>query len=73
MLFLAQSILKLNILPPFVESSTVVASVSRLKAKVLSIVSPGIDNNHVYFRALVALLRALAMFCILCNHIFIHM
>ncbi|XP_031250869.1 nodulin homeobox isoform X2 [Pistacia vera] len=36
-LFLAQSILKLNILPPFVESSTVVASVSRLKAKVLSI------------------------------------
>ncbi|KAH9730129.1 Nodulin homeobox [Citrus sinensis] len=36
-LFLAQSILKLSIMPPFVESSTVVTSVSRLKAKVLSI------------------------------------
>ncbi|GLT57486.1 hypothetical protein SLA2020_304540 [Shorea laevis] len=36
-LFLAQSILKLNVAPNFVESMTVVASVSRLKAKVLSI------------------------------------
>ncbi|XP_057985605.1 nodulin homeobox-like [Hevea brasiliensis] len=36
-LFLAQAILKLNVTPPFVESSTVVAAVSRLKAKVLSI------------------------------------
>ncbi|XP_015575672.1 nodulin homeobox isoform X2 [Ricinus communis] len=36
-LFLAQAILKLNIIPPFIESSTVVAAVSRLKAKVLSI------------------------------------
>ncbi|XP_052302698.1 nodulin homeobox isoform X2 [Populus trichocarpa] len=36
-LFLAQAILKLNITPPFVDSFTVVAAVSRLKAKVLSI------------------------------------
>ncbi|KAJ4727569.1 nodulin homeobox-like [Melia azedarach] len=36
-LFLAQSILKLSVMLPFVESSTIVASVSRLKAKVLSI------------------------------------
>lgn len=38
-LFLAQSILKLHA-PHFVEYSTIVASLSRLKAKVLSIVSP---------------------------------
>ena len=38
-LFLARAILKLNITPPFVDSFTVVAAVSRLKAKVLSIVS----------------------------------
>lgn len=38
-LFLARAILKLNVVPPFVESSRVVAAVSRLKAKVLSIVS----------------------------------
>lgn len=43
-LFLAQSILKLSIMPPFVESSTVVTSVSRLKAKVLSIVSLVAEN-----------------------------
>ncbi|KAM3687535.1 hypothetical protein ACJW31_10G083100 [Castanea mollissima] len=36
-LFLARAILKLNVTPPFVESSRVVAAVSRLKAKVLSI------------------------------------
>ncbi|KAK0581086.1 hypothetical protein LWI29_009902 [Acer saccharum] len=36
-LFLSQSILRLNIKPPFSESSTAVAAVSRLKAKVLSI------------------------------------
>nr|XP_034904630.1 nodulin homeobox isoform X2 [Populus alba] len=36
-LFLARAILKLNITPPFVDSFTVVAAVSRLKAKVLSI------------------------------------
>ncbi|KAJ8748358.1 hypothetical protein K2173_002995 [Erythroxylum novogranatense] len=36
-LFLAQSILKLSNAPPFLESSTVVAAISRLKAKVLSI------------------------------------
>ncbi|XP_020541226.1 nodulin homeobox isoform X3 [Jatropha curcas] len=36
-LFLAHGILKLKITAPFVESSTVVAAVSRLKAKVLSI------------------------------------
>ncbi|XP_050237431.1 nodulin homeobox-like isoform X1 [Mercurialis annua] len=36
-LFLVQSILKLNVTPAFIESSTVVAAVSRLKAKVLSI------------------------------------
>ncbi|XP_011033643.1 PREDICTED: uncharacterized protein LOC105132061 isoform X1 [Populus euphratica] len=36
-LFLAQAILKLNITPPLVDSFTVVAAVSRLKAKVLSI------------------------------------
>jgi hypothetical protein len=39
-LFLARAILKLNVTPPFVESSRVVAAVSRLKAKFLSIVSP---------------------------------
>ncbi|KAB5527487.1 hypothetical protein DKX38_021334 [Salix brachista] len=36
-LFLARAILKLNITPPFVDFFTVVAAVSRLKAKVLSI------------------------------------
>ncbi|GMY16535.1 nodulin homeobox-like isoform X2 [Fagus crenata] len=36
-LFLARAILKLNVRPPLVESSRVVAAVSRLKAKVLSI------------------------------------
>ncbi|KAJ6329202.1 hypothetical protein OIU77_010807 [Salix suchowensis] len=36
-LFLARAILKLNITPPFVDSFMVVAAVSRLKAKVLSI------------------------------------
>ncbi|KAJ8898687.1 hypothetical protein K2173_004721 [Erythroxylum novogranatense] len=36
-LFLAQSILKLNNEPPILESSTVVAAISRMKAKVLSI------------------------------------
>lgn len=36
-LYLVQSILKLNITPKFSESSTILASVSRLKAKVLSI------------------------------------
>ncbi|XP_062144604.1 nodulin homeobox-like isoform X2 [Alnus glutinosa] len=36
-LFLARAILKLNVTPPFVESSRVVAAVSRLKAKFLSI------------------------------------
>ncbi|GLU23970.1 hypothetical protein SLE2022_399440 [Rubroshorea leprosula] len=36
-LFLVQSILKLNVSPNFVRSSTVMASISRLKAKVLSI------------------------------------
>lgn len=43
-LFLARAILKLNVKPPFVESSRVVAAVSRLKAKVLSIVSPGDED-----------------------------
>lgn len=38
-LFLAQAILKLKVSTPFLESSTVVAAVSRLKAKVLLIVS----------------------------------
>ncbi|WCJ21437.1 sequence-specific DNA binding sequence-specific DNA binding transcription factors [Euphorbia peplus] len=36
-LFLAQAILKLNIAPPFMKSSIILASVSRLKSKVLSI------------------------------------
>ncbi|KAJ9184038.1 hypothetical protein P3X46_007822 [Hevea brasiliensis] len=36
-LFLAQAVLKLNVSSPFVESATVVAAVSRLKAKVLLI------------------------------------
>ncbi|XP_065861249.1 nodulin homeobox isoform X3 [Euphorbia lathyris] len=36
-LFLAQAILKLNIAPPFMKSPTILAAVSRLKAKVLSI------------------------------------
>lgn len=43
-LFLARAILKLNVTPPFVESSRVLAAVSRLKAKVLSIVSPGDED-----------------------------
>jgi hypothetical protein len=38
-LFLARAILNLNVTPPFVDSFTVVAAISRLKAKVLSIVS----------------------------------
>lgn len=38
-LFLAQAILKLKVMPHFVECARVVAAVSRLKAKVLSIVS----------------------------------
>lgn len=37
-LFLAQAILKLDV-PPFTGSSRVVAALSRMKAKVLSIVS----------------------------------
>ena len=37
-LLLAKAILKLCIIPSFKESSTIVAAVSRLKAKVLSIV-----------------------------------
>ncbi|KAG6787166.1 hypothetical protein POTOM_008799 [Populus tomentosa] len=36
-LFLARAILNLNVTPPFVDSFTVVAAISRLKAKVLSI------------------------------------
>ncbi|XP_030947566.1 nodulin homeobox-like isoform X3 [Quercus lobata] len=36
-LFLVRAIFKLNVTPPFVESSRVVAAVSRRKAKVLSI------------------------------------
>ncbi|KAJ7980908.1 nodulin homeobox isoform X1 [Quillaja saponaria] len=36
-LFLAQSVLKLNIPPPFVESPRVMAAASRMKAKILSI------------------------------------
>lgn len=43
-LFLAQSILKLSIPPKFIESPILVAAVSRLKAKILSIVSPS-DGN----------------------------
>lgn len=39
-LFLAQAILKLNTMPRFVASARIVAAVSRLKAKILSIVSP---------------------------------
>lgn len=38
-LFLAQAILKLNVMPHFIESPRVVAYISRLKARVLSIVS----------------------------------
>lgn len=40
MLLLARAILKLNPAPLFKESSTVNAAISRLKAKILSIVSP---------------------------------
>ena len=39
-LLLAQAILNLKIMPPFKESSFVVAAVSRLKSKILSVVSP---------------------------------
>lgn len=47
-LFLAQSILSFKIKPPFSEFSTAVAAVSRLKAKVLSIVSPVIECINGY-------------------------
>lgn len=48
-LFLAQAILKLNIAPHFVASARIVAAVSRLKAKILSIVSPTDECIVVYF------------------------
>ena len=45
-LVLAQGILKLHIAPHFVTSASIVAVVSRLKAKVLSIVSPTDENRR---------------------------
>lgn len=43
-LFLAQAILKLNAVPQFATSARVVAAVSRLKAKILSMVSLSYEN-----------------------------